>query len=124
MWCMSWQASDPLYYIYEVDTAGNGATMVSTGINCGDSTMVGEALYTFRALGDLDGDGCDELAVTSADADMGESNQGALRILWGAGASCASRSSAVSNFWPARDDDDVFRTSTKYTAKLLLLLLL
>ncbi|HJK93147.1 MAG TPA: prepilin-type N-terminal cleavage/methylation domain-containing protein [Polyangiaceae bacterium LLY-WYZ-15_(1-7)] len=54
---LSWQASDPLYYIYEVDTAGNGATMVSTGINCGDSTMVGEALYTFRALGDLDGDG-------------------------------------------------------------------
>lgn len=51
---IGWQVSDPVYYIYSVDSAATGAT-VTPGVLCGDTTATG-AVYTFRATGNLDGD--------------------------------------------------------------------
>ena len=48
---------------------------------------VGRAL---AALGDIDGDGCDELAVGSPGEDLGRTDQGAVRVLFGAGPACTS----------------------------------
>lgn len=42
------------------------------------------------ALGDLDGDGCDEVAIGARLADRGLPNEGSVHILWGAGPTCAS----------------------------------
>ncbi len=36
-------------------------------------------------LGDLDGDGCDDVAIGAPLEDRGNSNQGVVRVLWGAG---------------------------------------
>ncbi|MBX2798536.1 MAG: FG-GAP repeat protein [Myxococcales bacterium] len=42
------------------------------------------------AAGDIDGDGCDEIAVGADADDLGRGNQGSVRILWGAGPGCAT----------------------------------
>jgi hypothetical protein len=52
-----------------------------------DNTYLGDSLV---ALPDLDGDGCDEVAAGSPLEDADESNQGVVRIFWGAGAGCGS----------------------------------
>lgn len=44
---------------------------------------------TVTALGDLDGDGCDEVAIGAPNEDRGNTNQGLIRVLWGYGAACA-----------------------------------
>lgn len=44
--------------------------------------------WSISGLGDLDGDGCDEFAVGARDEDLGVSNQGVVRVLWGGGAAC------------------------------------
>lgn len=39
-------------------------------------------------LGDLDGDGCDDVALGARAEDVGRGNQGVVRILWGGGPRC------------------------------------
>ena len=43
------------------------------------------------AIGDVDGDGCDEAAIAAASEDAGTSNQGVVRVLWGYGPRCAAQ---------------------------------
>ncbi|MBT9556550.1 MAG: FG-GAP repeat protein [Myxococcales bacterium] len=49
---------------------------------------------------DLDGDGCDEVAIGANAEDLGQSNQGTVRILWGYGAGCDRQDARVSVFAP------------------------
>jgi len=49
------------------------------------NSRLGEAV---APLGDLNGDGCDEVAVGADADDLGESNQGSVRVLWGDGPGC------------------------------------
>lgn len=51
-------------------------------------------------LGDVDMDGCDEVAVGAYDEDHGYSNQGVVRILWGWGPNCGTNTSEVSILTP------------------------
>ncbi len=68
---LSWQVSDPLYYVYNVVSMGTGMQSVSSGVNCGDSTAVGGQIYAFQANGDLDGDGTQSLFELAAGVDQG-----------------------------------------------------
>ena len=45
--------------------------------------------YSVSRVGDLDGDGCDEVAVGTPLDDRGQTNQGSVRLVYGFGASCA-----------------------------------
>ena len=56
-------------------------------------------------VGDLDGDGCDEIAVGADTDDLGGSNQGSLRIWWGHGATCASASPEVTTLVTGTNND-------------------
>jgi hypothetical protein len=51
-------------------------------------------------VGDLDGDGCDEFAVGADADDLGFSNQGSVRILWGHGAACDTGVAEVTTLAP------------------------
>ncbi|MCO4769313.1 MAG: VCBS repeat-containing protein [Deltaproteobacteria bacterium] len=51
-------------------------------------------------LGDIDNDGCDEVAIGAYDEDFGYSNQGVVRVLWGYGPNCGSPSPEVSLLVP------------------------
>ena len=68
---LNWQVSDPLYYVYSVTSTGNGSTMVSPGVVCGDMSAVGAQIYAFNANGDLDGDGNQSLFQLAAGVDEG-----------------------------------------------------
>ena len=50
-------------------------------------TSLGRAL---TSLGDLDGDGCDDLAIGAGTEDLGNLDQGTVRILYGFGGSCTA----------------------------------
>ncbi|MFK7926558.1 MAG: FG-GAP-like repeat-containing protein [Myxococcota bacterium] len=61
---------------------------------CFDRTWVGteaNALlgWSLADLGDIDGDGCDDAAIGARGEDLGLSNQGVVRVLWGGGSGCA-----------------------------------
>lgn len=45
---------------------------------------------TFAALGDLDGDGCDDLAAGASTEDLGNADQGSVRVLYGLGTRCTA----------------------------------
>lgn len=71
---LNWQVSDPVYYQYAVVGGGDGTVSVSMNantVNCGDMNIVGAAIYTFRALGDLDMDGTMSTFELSAGIDEG-----------------------------------------------------
>ncbi len=61
------------------------------------SSRLGSAV---ASAGDLDGDGCDEVVVGADADDLGFSNQGSVRILWGHGPACASGSAEVTTLGP------------------------
>jgi len=56
---LNWHLSDPLYYRYEVLSGGMGGVAINmfASVTCGDTSMVGDSIYTLQAFGDLDGDG-------------------------------------------------------------------
>ena len=56
-------------------------------------------------IGDLDGDGCDELAVGADADDLGRNNQGSVRVLWGFGATCQSDAPEVTTLVSGRSND-------------------
>lgn len=58
-------------------------SQVWMGLQAGDG--LGTAL---SGMGDLNGDGCDELAIGSPAEDAGSGNQGVVRVLWGVGPAC------------------------------------
>ncbi|MEM9067800.1 MAG: prepilin-type N-terminal cleavage/methylation domain-containing protein [Myxococcota bacterium] len=68
---LNWQVSDPVYYQYDVVSMGNGAGMVSLGVNCGDMAAVGAQVYAFQGIGDLDNDGQMSLFELAAGVDEG-----------------------------------------------------
>jgi hypothetical protein len=51
-------------------------------------------------LGDLDNDGCDEAAIGAYNEDLGYSNQGVVRVLWGFGPVCNESAPHVSLLTP------------------------
>ncbi len=51
-------------------------------------------------LGDVDNDGCDDVAIGAYDEDFGYGNQGVVRVLWGFGPGCGSSSPEVSLLVP------------------------
>lgn len=68
---------------------GGGTTVicdVEHVLGVSSSSRLGNAV---AAAGDLDGDGCDEVAVGADADDLGFSNQGSVRILWGDGSGCS-----------------------------------
>ncbi|MCB9687253.1 MAG: VCBS repeat-containing protein [Alphaproteobacteria bacterium] len=78
----------------------SGITVICTPehwLGVSSSSRLGSSL---AAVGDLDGDGCDEVAVGADADDLGFSNQGSVRILWGHGAACASASPEVTTLAP------------------------
>jgi hypothetical protein len=50
------------------------------------------------AVGDVDGDGCSELAVGASGEDLGRTDQGTVRVLFGAGPACATSTLRVLTF--------------------------
>lgn len=44
----------------------------------------------FASLGDLDGDGCDDLAIGAPTEDLGNQDQGTVRVLYGFGTRCTA----------------------------------
>ncbi len=75
---------------------GGPAAAAETEIQCApDVLFYGRAKddqmgRSFASLGDLDADGCDDLAVSSHLEDLGQTNQGTIRIFFGFGPNCAS----------------------------------
>ena len=59
---------------------------VSSGSNLGGAVT---------GIGDLDGDGCDEAAVGADADDLGRSNQGSVRVMWGFGPDCGGSTPEV-----------------------------
>lgn len=51
------------------------------------NTAMGRSL---TSLGDLDADGCDDVAIGAPSEDLGNLDQGSLRVLYGFGAGCAA----------------------------------
>jgi hypothetical protein len=86
-----------------VGTGDNGGLSLARGRAAAPAgvTVICDAVHTFgvsagsrlgadlASPGDLDGDGCDELAVGADLDDLGVSNQGSVRVLWGDGPGCS-----------------------------------
>ena len=77
-----------------------GRPWVAGGIDvlCDETDVLGTSVSSnlgtgLAALGDVDGDGCDELAVGADADDLGATygNQGSARVIWGYGAGCAGK---------------------------------
>lgn len=58
----------------------------------GAGDRLGDAL---AVVGDLNADGCDEVAIGAYSDDVGSSNEGSVRVIFGSGARCASSSSQM-----------------------------
>jgi hypothetical protein len=81
------------------DALDNGVALLALGraedagdvrVLCPEWTLVGvhdssEFGRAMAALGDVDGDGCDEVAIGAADDDLGVIDQGSVRVIWGTG---------------------------------------
>lgn len=84
------RAPDPsglIYVVCEPDPADPDPE-VWTFAGLGDQDQLGRSV---AALGDIDGDGCDEFASGADEADFGgQSNQGAVHVFFGEGAGCAA----------------------------------
>lgn len=78
--------------------AGNRCTADATIFGVAASDALGTAL---EPLGDIDGDGCDEVAIGVPQADPpGAANAGAVYVWWGYGASCATAVPTLSAISP------------------------
>lgn len=74
---------------------GRPADPLGTTVICAADTWYGRLSgdlfgQAATALADLDGDGCDEAAVTAPRDDLVRTDQGVVRIFWGYGAACAT----------------------------------
>ena len=78
---------------------------VSLGIESG--ARLGHAV---AALGDIDGDGCDEVAVSADDEDAGSDDRGVVNVLWGWGPGCTSGSPQKTALAPLVDDLEAGRS--------------
>lgn len=82
----SWADTGGFSIVYGRDAAGGTSILCDT-----ERYLGGEEFdrlgYSGAALGDLDGDGCDELAVGATGEEFGGDydNQGSVRVLWGWG---------------------------------------
>ncbi|PKN53803.1 MAG: hypothetical protein CVU56_29930, partial [Deltaproteobacteria bacterium HGW-Deltaproteobacteria-14] len=76
------------------------AALTWTGVAAND--QAGSAL---APLGDLDGDGCDELAVGAWLEDLGGANRGAVRVVFGWGPACARAAPVAVTLSSAANDD-------------------
>lgn len=81
---------------------GRAADASRTTVVCDGGAVLGEGSFdrlgsAATALGDLDGDGCDEAAVgaTGEERRSDFANQGVVRVLWGYGPACDRRSPEV-----------------------------
>lgn len=100
---------------FSVMRGGPGSGSGTIDVSCDDvgvmqsnaSTNFGNAI---AALGDLDGDGCDELGVTALYDDIGVTNGGSLRIFWGWGGPGCPRSPEVTTIH-SRDSQSRFGQS-------------
>jgi len=78
--------------------AGRDADPAGTVVICDSAIEMvgvegnGNLGYSLAAAGDVDGDGCDEVVVGAVAEDLGQSNQGTARVIFGWGASCARAS--------------------------------
>jgi len=100
-----WDATDSnvggVELIYGRPADPGGITVI-----CNDGELIVGAESSGRMgrglapLGDVDNDGCDEVAIGAYDEDAGYSNQGVVRVLWGYGPGCGSSSPEVSVLAP------------------------
>lgn len=67
---LNWQVSDPIYYRYEAQP-GTGTAVAGTVLACANMNAVGTSVYTFRAIGDLDGDTTTSLFELNVGVDQG-----------------------------------------------------
>jgi hypothetical protein len=60
--------------------------------------------HAMTPLGDIDNDGCDEVAVSADDEDLGTDDRGAVHVLWGFGGAGCPASPAKTTLGPLLDD--------------------
>jgi hypothetical protein len=88
-------------FVHGRSRPGGGVTVVCAAdehlLGVTSSSRLGVAV---AGVGDLDGDGCDEVAAGADLDDLGVTNQGSVRILWGHGAGCASGAAEVTTLAP------------------------
>lgn len=92
----AWGRGGGVYVLRGQDLPDDGTTRVICldPADRWEATETGAAMGTAIApLGDLDGDGCDDVAVGAPFEDRGRQNQGVIRIFWGGGEGCARRPS-------------------------------
>jgi len=99
-----WDVGGGFTVVYGVDPDPSGIRALCadpTYLALEDDSELGEAL---APIGDLNGDGCDEIAVSADREDALMDDQGVVHVIWGHGPGCASNGPRKTAFGPLFDD--------------------
>ncbi|MEM9488020.1 MAG: flagellar hook-basal body complex protein, partial [Myxococcota bacterium] len=83
----TWSSGGGFAIVYGRPASGAGITVLCSAERYLGVSSSGRLGYAAAPIGDINGDGCDEFAVGAPREDLGESDQGSVRVLWGWGGS-------------------------------------